>query len=290
MHAQPPASRMRPSRLSSSSPSIAAPAMNLVDLADCTPDDVRAIWRLATAPDARLDADVAWSFEGNGIRTRTTFLQAFRDLGLSFVELPQLLKSPERACDLAGYLDPFYDLYVIRESNHERLADFARASARPVVNAMSSQGHPCEVLTDAFFVDSAVKPIGQARICLWGPPTNVFRSWHGLARTLALTLHHVCDARFHETLPGVEFSSRLPERADIVVTDGWPSGSDAGGRSLTIDELERMDRPVLLPTPPFSIGRELAFDPLQYDRFSGYDQKKLLLPVQKAILRHLLGR
>ncbi len=50
-----------------------------------------------------------------------------------------------------------------------------------------------------------------------------------------------------------------------------------------------MGHPVLLPTPPFSVGRELAFDPVLYARFAGYEQKMLLLPVQKAILRYLLG-
>jgi len=50
-----------------------------------------------------------------------------------------------------------------------------------------------------------------------------------------------------------------------------------------------MGHPVLLPTPPFSVGGELAFDPVLYARFAGYEQKMLLLPVQKAILRYLLG-
>jgi hypothetical protein len=78
------------------------------------------------------------------------------------------------------------------------------------------------------------------------------------------------------------------EAADIVITDGWPSGADALGKALTRAHLERMGNPALLPTPPFSIGRELDFDPLSYPRFAGYSQKALLLPVQKAILRYLL--
>lgn len=143
--------------------------MNLVSLADLAAADVRAIWRLAAAPDEPLAGTVGWSFEGNGIRTRTTFMQAFRELGLSFSELPNLLKTSERACDLAGYLDPFYAIYVIRESIHARLVEFATASRRPVINAMSSEGHPCEVLTDAFYIDTALLPITKVRISLCGP-------------------------------------------------------------------------------------------------------------------------
>ncbi|MES2613554.1 MAG: ornithine carbamoyltransferase [Pseudomonadota bacterium] len=265
--------------------------MNLITLSELSPDNVGTIWRLAAEPDTELSGQVAWSFEGNGIRTRTTFVQAFRDLGLAFTELPNLLKTTERACDLAGYLDPFYDLYVVRESNHQRLAEFAAASRRPVINAMSGAGHPCEVLADAYYIDSALMPIRDARICLWGPTTNVLRSWHQLAQVLGLpSLHHVCDdTRMHDaTLPGVCFAPEPPGPMDIVITDGWPSDAQAPGRPLSLADLERMGHPVLLPTPPFSIGCELAFDPVLYPRFAGYEQKKLLLPVQKAIIRHLL--
>lgn len=156
--------------------------MKLLDINDLSATDVRAIWALTNAPPLRLSGTVACSFEGNGIRTRTTFIQAFRELGLTYVELPNLLKTNERACDLAGYLDPFYAMYVVRESNHERLREFAAASSRPVINAMSRAAHPCEVLSDACYIDAEIRPIQStkvsakvgAKIGLWGPVTNVF--------------------------------------------------------------------------------------------------------------------
>jgi ornithine carbamoyltransferase len=263
--------------------------MNLLRLSDLRSDDVRTIWRLAAGPPGKMEGTVAWSFEGNGIRTRTTFVQAFRDLGLAFTELPNLLKTNERACDLAGYLDPFYAMYVVRENNHARLAEFAAATRRPVVNAMSGQGHPCEVLSDAYYIETRVLGLAQARVCLFGPPTNVLRSWHELAGVLGFSIVHVCDARFHERHANVVFTDSQPEQADIVVTDGWPSGTEDAARSLTVEDLARMGSPKLLPTPPFSIGRELAFDPLTYAGFVGYAQKELLVPVQRAILRHVAG-
>jgi ornithine carbamoyltransferase len=262
--------------------------MDLVDFSLLTHEQVHAIWNLVDSPDQSLKGNAAWSFEGNGIRTRTTFIQAFRELGLSFVELPNFLKTAERAVDLAGYLDPFYDVYVVRESNHQRLIEFAAASCRPVINAMSSMGHPCEVLTDAYYIDRSIASIAQARICLWGPPTNVLRSWHDLARSLQMSVTHICDERLHEAQPHVKFVAASTEAADVVITDGWPSNTEALGQSLTLSDLERMGNPALLPTPPFSIGREIAFDPLRYPHFVGYKQKELLLPVQKAILRYAI--
>ena len=208
--------------------------MNLVHLSDLQPDDIRHIWSLVNAPGPAMQGTVAWSFEGKGIRTRSTFIEAFRQLGLSFTELPHLLQTSERACDLAGYLDPFYALYVVRESDHARLA-----------------------------------------------------------QVLGFELVQVCHRRFHEALPHVAFvaPSALPSAVDVVITDCWPAGAEADAETqtdmtpLTEEHLAAMGSPALLPTPPFTLGRELTVDPLEYPGFVGYQQKELLLTVQTAIIR-----
>ncbi len=257
--------------------------MDLISLDRLSANNIHQIWQLAENPLVGLKGNAAWSFEGNGIRTRTTFIQACRELGISFIELPNLLKTAERTEDLAGYLDPFYDLYIIRESNHQRLERFALHSAKPVINAMSGQGHPCEVLTDAMWINKSIGRIEQLRICLWGPTTNVFRSWHQLASVLGLQLIHFCDPSFHADINGVTFTSTLDFKAEVVITDGWPA--DCGAPPpLTESILLKLDNPTLLPTPPFTIGQELDFDPLHYANFAGYRQKEWLLLVQKAII------
>jgi ornithine carbamoyltransferase len=264
--------------------------MKLIRINDLSAQDIRSIWSLATKPSIPPKGNVAWSFEGNGIRTRTTFIQAFREFNLSFVELPNLLKTNERVADLAGYLDPFYDIYVIRDSNHDRLTEFANASRRPVVNAMTSLGHPCEVLTDAYSIEKTIGPLSSAKVTLWGPTTNIFRSWHELARVLGFELVHLCDAQFHESIPNVRFSESIDKQTDVVITDSWPDGFDQASWSLSSHHLEAMGNPKLLPTPPFSIGREIGFDPVHYKGFMGYEQKIDLLTVQKAILSYLMAQ
>jgi ornithine carbamoyltransferase len=260
--------------------------MNIVSLSSLSEQDVRAIWSLVDAPAQPRRSNVAWSFEGNGLRTRTTFIRAFRELGMQFTELPNLLKTQERVADLAGYLDPFFNLYVIRDMDHKRLEAFANASVHPVINAMSAGGHPCEVLTDAFYLDKIFKDLKQAHICLWGPTTNVFRSWHELAIALGFRITQVCEEEYHESNPAIDFMSTAPSHADVVITDSWPSGIDHSALALSDRHLALMGRPALLPTPPFTIGREVLFDPVAYAGFVGYEQKQLLLPVQKAILRY----
>lgn len=262
--------------------------MNIVNLKDLTAQDILAIWALAKQPPQRCDGTVAWSFEGNGIRTRTTFIQAFGQLGLPFIELPNLLKSQERPVDLAGYLDPFYSLYVIRESNHQRLEAFAQASSRPVVNAMSAMGHPCEVLADGFYLHAEFGDIRKTTIGLWGPLTNVMRSWHELAEALGMVIVHFCGQGLHTVNPHVSWSDVVDRPVDVLITDSWPAGFTDAQWLLTEEHLRQLGNPLLLPTPPFFIGESVSVDPVGYAGFVGYEQKSALLRVQRAIVEYAL--
>ncbi len=268
--------------------------MNLIDISDLQLSDIKDIWKQAEKPCGSLSGTVGWSFEGNGVRTRTSFIQAFRELGLAHIELPNLLKTDERLVDLAGYLDAFYQLYVIRESNHEQLRAFADASTRPVINAMSKSGHPCEVLTDAFSLQKRLGPLTGLRICLWGPPSNVFRSWHQMAHVLQFEMWHACERRYHDpTEAFVTYTEQPSSPMDVIITDSWSSSlpSEPGSEwSLSSEVLRELGMPVLLPTPPFFIGKELALDPTTYSKFIGYAQKAMLLRVQRAIVTHVVER
>lgn len=269
--------------------------VQLIDIDDLQKTEIEAIWqRVDQGAEAKISANAAWSFEGNGIRTRTTFVQAFQSLGLQFVELPNLLKTDESVQDLSGYLDGFYDIYIIRESNHLRLTEFASASTKPVVNAMSSQAHPCEVLTDAYYLRTQFKKLADLRILLSGPVTNVFQSWHSLARVLGLNIVHYCPKQYHLNEPtlgaSIEYTDNLAGQFDVVVTDAWPKGFSDADFSLSIATLNALGKPLLLPTPPVTQGNELLFKVSSYQGFVGYKQKALLLPVQRALIAYMLDR
>lgn len=263
----------------------------LLDIDSLKPSDIQQIWTNVSSNKLNLvQGNVAWSFEGNGIRTRTTFLQSFQQLGLSYVELPNFLKTKESAADLAGYMDAFYDLYVIREGNHERLMEFAEATKRPVINAMTSQAHPCEVLTDACYLSQKFESLSEVRILLWGPTTNVFRSWHSLGKVLGLDVTHFCPADFHTPDKHIKFTASLTGQYDVVVTDAWPSEFSDQSFQLSVAKLEELGGAILLPTPPVTVGNELAQPLSEYSTFAGYGQKELLLPVQREIISYLLNQ
>jgi hypothetical protein len=253
---------------------------NLIDTQSLGSETIARIWNLVPAAATPIaDGQVALSFQGSGTRTRTTFVQALSNLGLNYIDLPNFLATTERVQDLAGYLDPFYSLYIVRFHDHDKMKSFSEASQRPVINAMSSLEHPCEALSDAYWFHTTVKPLNQATIVLWGPVTNVLRSWANVARACGANLELLSE------VPKV-----FPQNVDLVITDGWPHEYADQNPSLTKNYLAQMGRPILLPTPPFTIGQELDFDPLTYAHFAGYDQKIYLLKVQIAIIRYVIEK
>ena len=263
-------------------------AASLIDLDDLSRDEILAIWKEAASPLARRTGNVAWSFEGNGIRTRTTFIQAFQQLGLDYVELPNFLKTAESVEDLAGYMDAFYDLYVIREGNHERLQAFAAASQRPVINAMSRLAHPCEVLADACYLHQQFDNIADLRILLWGPMTNVFRSWLALARVFGFRISQYCPQEY-QTLPEeVNYLEQANGKFDVLITDAWPRDFTDGTFTLQAEHLPALGNPLLLPVPPVTLRQEIGFIPASSPLFAGYAQKRFLLPVQAALVAWML--
>jgi ornithine carbamoyltransferase len=263
--------------------------INLLDITSLEKDDIHNIWAIASEGKVReIKGNIAWSFEGNGIRTRTTFIQAFQNLGLSYVELPNFLKTGEPVQDLAGYMDSFYSMYIIRDNDHKKMVEFSSSTERPVINAMSSEAHPCEVLTDAYYLNSKYDSLQRLRILLWGPVTNVFKSWQSLSKVLGLNLTHYCPVEYHQSGNGVIYSSDLTGKYDVVITDAWPAGFSDEKYSLSLSTLTKLGTPELLPTPPVTLGKELLFPLSSYDEFSGYSQKSLLLTVQEAIIYYML--
>jgi ornithine carbamoyltransferase len=230
---------------------------------------------------------IVCSFEGKGIRTKASFYQAIHCIGSNSVELPGLLDTDERLPDVAGYLDEIHSAYIIRYSNHERLREFAKLSKRPVINAMSKKEHPCEAMADVFWFNT-IKPVADSCALIWGPMTNVLRSWGALFECLGGKVIHFSPNQ-------ITLSNRVANRKDfaaleidIVVTDGWPKDFSDDACTLTIEDLESLGRPRYIPTPPFTIGKELGFDPVLYPEFCGYKQKRSLVSVQAALLHYLI--
>lgn len=269
----------------------------LISIAELTLDSINQIFSTAQKRDNQQNKfdglTCAYSFEGNSLRTRATFLKALTDLGLTAIDLPNLLKTKEEKLDLAGYLDQWIDIYVIRESNHESLRAFAASSQKPVINAMSSKGHPCEVLSDAFYIQEYFNGLNQLKFCIVGCPTNVLNSWVELCELLSLNYVRVIPDGFTESSKrSNKVTSSLDEgisQADVILTDGYPETWSNQDYQITRNKLELASNGALLiPCPPFDTTKEVSRDAINSKYFAGYQQKRCLYHVQSAIIEILL--
>lgn len=269
---------------------------HLLSIAELSADDVEQIFQQARAlkngaQPSFPNSTIAYSFEGNSLRTRATFLKAMDRLCTTAVELPNLLKTKENKKHLAGYLDQWINMYVIRESDHVAIEAFAHASQHPVVNAMSAKEHPCEILSDAFYLQERFGSLQGLKFCIVGRTTNVLRSWREFCELFRLEYILVMP-EMEDGLEAARVTKSLPEglrNANIILTDNWGGEVFDKNYQLTLNSLQFAARGALvIPCPPFDTNREVHQNVIESKYFVGYEQKRELYFVHKAILTCLL--
>ena len=99
---------------------------------------------------------------------------------------------------------------------------------------------------------------------------------------------HCCPMEYHNDADNVVYTEQLNGSYDVVITDAWPAGFSDKNYSLSVSMLREMGNPILLPTPPVTVGNELESHLCDMPNFAGYQQKALLLPVQEETISYLL--
>ncbi|MEV7932961.1 ornithine carbamoyltransferase [Curtobacterium sp. NPDC089185] len=269
---------------------------HLLRLDDWTPDDVDAVFSLARAyqdgSGPILGGAAAMFFPPTSLRTRASFERGASLAGMQpIVFPPESLDKDEALEDVAGYLAQFVDVLVVRHPDLGVLDTLAAAGTLPVVNAMTSENHPCEVLADLWALTRG-HDVGSLRVRFVGADGNIARAWAEASRLFGFDLLQCCPAGL--AAPGARWTDDLAGAmadADVVLTDG-------PGRHAAALEPYRVTADVLAlapagvrfaPCPPFVRGRELSDDAIASPAFVGHGAKRALLAVQQAVLAHCLG-
>ncbi len=268
---------------------------HLLRLDDWTTDDTDAVFALARAYEQGtgpvLDGAAAVFFPPTSLRTRASFERGAALAGLQpIVFPPESLDKDEAHEDVARYLADFVDVLVVRHRDLSVLEALAAADAVPVVNAMTSVNHPCEVLADLWALTRG-RAVGSPGAVRRRRRQHRARLGRGVA-TVRLRPAPVLprglgapDVVWTEDLAGAMAD------ADVVVTDG-------PGRHAAALEPYRVTADVLAlapdgvrfaPCPPFVRGREVSADAIASPAFVGHGAKRALLPVQQAVLAHCLA-
>jgi len=295
---------------------------DFLHLTDLTRPEARAVLSLA----ARLKAEpkglrtqllaghaAAIVLEKASTRTRVSFEVGCAQLGLYPVVLgvqgSQLARG-EPIRDTARVLERYCDVIVFRTSTTARLLEMA-TSRVPVINALSDEGHPVQVLCDVFTVEEALRhPIAGARVAFVGDcGSNMARSWleaaplFGFHLVLAGPRGHMPPpdevTRAGTNVTFVHDPALAVDGCDVVNTDVWTSmGQEAEGDERTESFAGWMLNAAMLAHSPGAIvlhclpahrGEEIDDATLEGPMSRVWDQAENRLHVQKALLVWLLG-
>ena len=115
-------------------------------------------------------------FEKPSTRTRISFDIAAKQLGGSSIILnPDVIhygKGDESIKDTAKVLSEYADIIMMRTSSHKNLAEFAKYSEIPVINGLSEQSHPCQIMSDILTIEEIKGNIKNKTIAWLGDGNN----------------------------------------------------------------------------------------------------------------------
>ncbi|MFV0347902.1 MAG: ornithine carbamoyltransferase [Halodesulfovibrio sp.] len=119
-------------------------------------------------------------FEKASTRTRVSFETALHHLGAKTIFMTpaesQLGRS-EPLRDTARVLSRYNDCMVVRTFGQEKIDELVRFGSIPVVNALTDQGHPCQVMSDLLTIYERTPDFSTIRVAWIGDGNNMANSW-----------------------------------------------------------------------------------------------------------------
>ena len=255
-------------------------------------------------------------FEKSSLRTRLSFYLAIRQLGGSALTLRpdelHLSKGGESLSDTAKILSTYGDIFVLRTDNEKKLNSFKKFLSIPLINGLSPNSHPAQILSDIFTIEEITKKnISRLNICWIGDSNNVLNSLIEASIKFSFKLNIGCPKNYNppnEMLRMIrQKSSKIKifndpkvaiKNADVVLTDKVISMNDKVNKKKKIKDflnfkinsklMSLSKKAILLHCLPR--GSEIT-DEVFYGKKSKVWQQALnRVHVQKSILLYCLNK
>ncbi len=251
-------------------------------------------------------------FEKASTRTRVSFEAGMAQFGGHAMFLSPRdtqLGRGEPVEDSARVISSMVDVVMIRTFSHELVETFARYSKVPVINALTDDFHPCQLLADMqTFIEHRGSIKGKT-VAWVGDGNNMCNSYINAARQFDFKLNVACPEGFE---PNEDLVNRNSDRvsifespeeavkgAHLVVTDVWASMGQEDEQRERVREFrgyqvspELMDHAeedaLFMHCLPAHRGEEVSEDMLDDPRSVVFDEAENRLHAQKALLEFLL--
>jgi ornithine carbamoyltransferase len=258
------------------------------------------------------DRTLVMIFDKQSTRTRLSFEAGMHQLGGAAIFLAtrdSQLGRGEPVEDMGEVVSRMCDVVMIRTFEQDVLSRFAKHSRVPVINGLSNEYHPCQILADVYTYEEQRGPIRGRTVAWIGDSNNVCNTWLQAAQVFDFKLNV-------STPPGYEIE---PERtfrncesfadpmhaargADLVTTDVWTSmGFEAENTERRRDfedwqvdaEMMRAAKKeaLFMHCLPAHRGEEVTAEVIDGPQAVVWDEAENRLHTQKALLEFLvLGR
>ncbi|HYP84808.1 ornithine carbamoyltransferase [Variovorax sp.] len=259
------------------------------------------------------DRTLALIFEKASTRTRVSFEAGMYQLGGSVVHLTtgdsQLGRS-EPIEDSAKVISRMVDLVMIRTFEQTKIEAFAAHSRVPVINGLTNEFHPCQILADIFTYIEHRGSIQGKTVAWVGDGNNMANSWLQAAEVLGFTVHVSTPSGYEvdQSVAGIRSGSsykvfRDPMEAcrdaDLVTTDVWTSmGYEAENEArrkafadwCVDEEMMRAARPdaLFMHCLPAHRGEEVQAEVIDGPQSVVWDEAENRMHAQKALMEYLL--
>lgn len=274
---------------------------------------LKAQWR-AGNPQRSMEGKVlAMIFTKASTRTRVSFEAGMAQLGGSALFLSgqdTQLGRGEPIEDTARVISSMVDIVMIRTFAHADVETFAQYSRVPVINGLTDDYHPCQILADLQTFFEVRGDIQGKTVCWLGDGNNVCHSWMNAARQLDFEVVVACPEGYDPdpTLLGAcsqwvrieRDASRAVQGADLLVTDVWASMGQEAEQNQRAANLApyQLNRSLLdLAAPdafymhclPAHRGEEISAELMDAPDNVIWQEAENRLHAQKALMELLIG-
>jgi ornithine carbamoyltransferase len=265
---------------------------------------------------------VALIFDKPSTRTRVSFSVGVAELGgapLIIDSAVSQMASKESVADTARVLDRQVSMIVWRTFAQSGLEQMAQNSKVPVINSLSDEFHPCQLLADLMTIKEKLGTLQGKVLCYIGDASNNMAHSYLLAgATAGMKVRIAGPARYQPNAKVVEKARQIAQEtggsvdcytdpklalvdSDVVATDSWVSMGQEDQKAEKIEEFEgfRLDAELLAMAKPSAIvlhclpayrGLEITDEVLEGSQSVVWDQAENRLHAQKALMVWLAQR
>lgn len=255
---------------------------------------------------------LAMIFDKSSTRTRVSFEAGMTQLGgqsLFLSEKDIQLGRGEPITDSAIVISSMVDAIMLRMSSHEDIVEFSKHSSKPVINALSDESHPCQILADLMTYQEHKGSIKGKKIAWIGDGCNVCQTYMQAAAIFDFDLSIATPVGYG---PSDDFIEKYKTNisyftnpndacrgADIIVTDVWTSMGqeleikqrEAAFKCFQVDQKlmnQAKDDAIFMHCLPAYRGKEVSAEVIDGEQSVVWSEAENRLHVQKSLLLYLI--